>query len=466
MLVGAGLDARLAAGPSTPSGPAPPGGCATTRGGCSACRRDTRRRRPGRHRRRCPGAAGRTPGAAGRWSAYLLHGGPRRAHRAARRPGRRRAAGRAVADPAAAVVAAVESGEVLEHEPPEPEDPTSARAGPGAGTPLARTAGRGRGRARASPGCSRPPSGSPTASVRRSAKGLDETQQGAVARCCGDGVSVLTGGPGTGKSRTVAAMVALAARPRASRSRWPRRPAGRPSGWRSWPTQPAVDLHRLLGAQGTRPAAFARGEEWPLDAELVVVDEASMLDVELAAALLEACADGTHLVLVGDPAQLPSIGPGRVLGDLIDSGARAGDRADHAVPAGRGRRDRPAGHRGPRRRAAAGRRPGPRGGRSCPARGSAEAAHRVVQLVTDSIPRALRHRPATVQVVTPVHRGPAGTQALNRALKAELNPGTGTVCGFDAGDRVVATANHLDAEPTGYANGEVGVVTGDRRAAR
>ena len=52
------------------------------------------------------------------------------------------------------------------------------------------------------------------------------------------------------------------------------------------------------------------GEEWPLDAELVVVDETSMLDVELAAALLEACADGTHLLLVGDPAQLPSIGPG------------------------------------------------------------------------------------------------------------------------------------------------------------
>jgi len=68
-----------------------------------------------------------------------------------------------------------------------------------------------------------------------------------------------------------------------------------------------------------------------------------------------------------------------------------------------------------------------------------------------------------IQVVTPVHRGPAGTQALNRALKAVLNPGTGTVRGFDAGDRVVATANHLDAEPVGYANGEVGTVmsTGD-----
>jgi exodeoxyribonuclease V alpha subunit len=93
-----------------------------------------------------------------------------------------------------------------------------------------------------------------------------------------------------------------------------------------------------------------------------------------------------------------------------------------------------------------------------PARGSEEAAHRVVQVVTDSIPRVFDCERDQIQVVTPVHRGPAGTQALNRALKAALNPGTGTVRGFDPGDRVVATANHLDAEPTGYANGEVGTV--------
>jgi exodeoxyribonuclease V alpha subunit len=92
-----------------------------------------------------------------------------------------------------------------------------------------------------------------------------------------------------------------------------------------------------------------------------------------------------------------------------------------------------------------------------PARGSAEAAHRVVQLVTDSIPRALGIPADQVQVVTPVHRGPAGTQELNRALKAKLNPGAGKRR-FDPGDRVVATANHLEAEPFGYANGEVGIV--------
>ena len=94
-----------------------------------------------------------------------------------------------------------------------------------------------------------------------------------------------------------------------------------------------------------------------------------------------------------------------------------------------------------------------------PARGSAEAAHRVVQLVTDSIPRALGIPAEQVQVVTPVHRGPAGTLELNRALKARLNPGGGKRR-FDPGDRVVATANHFEAEPVGFANGEVGVVEG------
>jgi exodeoxyribonuclease-5/exodeoxyribonuclease V alpha subunit len=92
-----------------------------------------------------------------------------------------------------------------------------------------------------------------------------------------------------------------------------------------------------------------------------------------------------------------------------------------------------------------------------PARGSGEAAHRTVQLVTDSIPRALGIEAADIQVVTPVHKGDAGTVALNAALKAALNPGPGRASGFDVGDRVVATANHLDL---GFANGEVGTVVG------
>ncbi len=294
--------------------------------------------------------------------------------------------------------------------------------------------------------------------------GLDDAQRAAVRHALRHGVSLLTGGPGTGKSRTVATVVRLAEK------RGHRVALAAPTGRAAKRLEelceaPASTLHRLLGA---RPAgntggagAFARGEAWPLDADVVVVDETSMLDVELAAALLEACADGTHLLLVGDPAQLPSIGAGRVLADLIESGvapvselttlyrqAEGGAIARLATAVRGGEL--------PRVEAA------DREVVVVPAGGSADAAHRVVQLVTDSIPRALGIPADEIQVVTPVHRGPAGTVELNAALKVRLNPGAvgarPALAGFDPGDRVVATANHLDLEPVGFANGEVGVV--------
>ena len=349
----------------------------------------------------------------------------------------------------------------------------------------------------------------PGASTGATDAELDDRQLAAVEAVADHGISVLTGGPGTGKSRTVAAVVSLAA------ERGLRVALAAPTGRAAKRLEelagaPATTLHRLLGAQGrgvpragagddglfadagsAGPAGngadgvgfpggaaaggapggpgavsepggregswvFARGEEWPLDADLVVVDESSMLDVELAAALVEACADGTRLLLVGDPAQLPSIGPGRVLGDIIDSGAvpvtelatlyrqRDGGTIAKLATAVRGG-DLPAVD-SPEREVVI-----------VTARGSVEAAHRVVQLVTDSIPRALGIAAEDVQVVTPVHKGPAGTIELNRALKGKLNPGPGAHRGFDPGDRVVAIANHADE---GFANGEVGTVSG------
>ncbi len=171
---------------------------------------------------------------------------------------------------------------------------------------------------------------------------------------------------------------------------------------------------------------------------------------------MSACADTTHVVFVGDPAQLPSIGPGRVLGDIVDAGAVPVTELTTLYRQAEG---------GTIARLATAVRSGDLAAVDDPthevavvtARGSAEAAHRVVQLVTDSIPRALGIPAEQVQVVTPVHRGAAGTQALNAALKAKLNPGSGKRR-FDADDRVVATANHLEAEPFGFANGEVGRV--------
>ena len=346
-----------------------------------------------------------------------------------------------------------------------------------------------------------PVTGTPAAADGADAE-LDDRQRAAVEAVAEHGVSVLTGGPGTGKSRTVAAVVALAAESglRVALAA----PTGRAAKrLEELAGAPATTLHRLLGAQGRGLArsgsagpdggaadgdglfadagaegaaadaggfprgagesgsrdgswVFARGEEWPLDADLVVVDESSMLDVELAAALVEACADGTRLLLVGDPAQLPSIGPGRVLADIIESGAvpvtelitlyrqRDGGTIAKLATAVRGGELPPVDS--PEREVVV-----------VTARGSAEAARRVLQLVTDSIPRALGIAAEDVQVVTPVHKGPAGTIELNRALKGKLNPGPGAYRGFDPGDRVVAIANHADE---GFANGEVGTVAG------
>ena len=164
--------------------------------------------------------------------------------------------------------------------------------------------------------------------VKNVVKELDNVQAGAVTLAAGHGVSILTGGPGTGKSRTIAAVVALCHRVSVDIAL--AAPTGRAAKrLEELAGSPAGTIHRLLGARrgnGSVAAGFEHDADNQIEAQLVVVDEASMLDVELAAALLSALKDKTHLVIVGDPAQLPSIGPGRVLGDLIDSGDDPGHR--------------------------------------------------------------------------------------------------------------------------------------------
>jgi exodeoxyribonuclease V alpha subunit len=282
---------------------------------------------------------------------------------------------------------------------------------------------------------------------------LDQAQRDAVVATALHGVTVLHGGPGTGKSRTVAAVVEMASRH--DKEIALAAPTGRAAKrLEALTCHEATTLHRLLQAQGTS-GEFLRNEAWPIDADLVVVDEASMLDAELAAALLDACRDGTHLMLVGDPAQLPSIGAGRVLGDVLDSKTVPSTELTILHRQAEG---------GAIARLATAVRAGELPAVDDPdkevvviaADGPADAARRVTQLVTDSIPRVFGIASGDIQVLTPVHRGAAGTEALNTALKALLNPGDGAVSGFDPGDRVVATANHLD---NGFANGEVGVVT-------
>lgn len=358
------------------------------------------------------------------------------------------------APPADAFAAALDSGDVLEVDGAEEDCLALARYAMAEDTVAL---GLQRLQATAEPLADTDPAEDPD--DESAAAGLDPAQRAAVTEVVCHGVTVLTGGPGTGKSRTIAAVVELADSldvPVALAA-----PTGRAAKRMEELTgHEACTLHRLLGAypasseDGASGFAFARGEAWPLDATLVVVDEVSMLDVELAAALVEACADGTHVLLVGDPAQLPSIGAGRVLADVIESGqvpvtelttlhrqAEGGSIARLATAVRGG--DLPPVH-SPEREVVI-----------VPAATADEAGHRVRQLVTDSIPRALSIPPDEVQVVTPVHRGEAGTVALNAVLKARLNPGKGEHRGFDVGDRVVATANHPDE---GFANGEVGVI--------
>ncbi|OWA18714.1 DNA helicase RecD [Streptomyces sp. CS057] len=190
----------------------------------------------------------------------------------------------------------------------------------------------------------------------------------------------------------------------------------------------AVTLSGLLsGAQGP-----GRDEDGALALDLLVVLDAPQLDVEGAAVLVEALADGARLVLSGDPGVLGSAGAGRVFADVL---------ASHACPQVVSRTPDP----GPIGELVSGIGIGELNqvdapGKEVvivPVRDAGEAVHRTVQLVADSVPRAFSIPSGETQVITVGHGGAAGTRALNEALKQRLNPGPGRFGGFDPGDRVV-----------------------------
>ncbi|WP_063736357.1 helix-hairpin-helix domain-containing protein [Kitasatospora aureofaciens] len=191
---------------------------------------------------------------------------------------------------------------------------------------------------------------------------------------------------------------------------------------------PVVTLAELLS--GT--AGPGRAADGTLAMDLLIVLDAPLLDVELAATVLESLADGTRLVLSGDPGQLWSAGPGRFFADLL---------AAKVCPAVASRTP----DFGPIGELVSGVGIGELQPVEAPdkevviltAKDGGEAVHRAVQLLTDSIPRALGIPAEQVVLLTPGHGGPAGTRALNAAAKARLNPGPGRFGGFDPGDRVV-----------------------------
>ncbi|MBB6119568.1 helix-hairpin-helix domain-containing protein [Nocardiopsis algeriensis] len=219
-----------------------------------------------------------------------------------------------------------------------------------------------------------------------------------------------------------------------------------------------ADLARVLGGapeEGPRAVSLAAlAAAGPQEAGLVVLCESMSLGAARAAELASLCADGAHLVLLADLDQAPSATPGQVVADIVRS--RVAHTAEVAAPeAERGP--------GPIAELAAAVAGGEVPEVDAPARevvrvpasSAEEAAHRVVQLVTDSIPRALEIPADQVQVVAAREDGPAGARALNAACKERLNPGPGAHGGFDPGDRVL-----LAAAGPGYAPGDTGVLRG------
>ncbi len=289
---------------------------------------------------------------------------------------------------------------------------------------------------------------------------LTAGQAAAVRLAFSSPVSVLTGGPGTGKTRAIAEIVAAAEAVDLTVALCA--PTGRAAKRvEELVGRPAATVHRLLEA---RPRTEGRGFTFTYGAgdrpdrlphDLVICDEVSMADTSLAAALIAAVDDGARLVLVGDPDQLPPVGPGDVLADLLRSGVVPHTRLTeiHRQAAA----SRIVSLAGEVNRGEVGELRGVDGDvfiAEEPAR--ARIAPRIVEAVAERIPEHLGVAADDVQVIAPVYRGEAGVDVLNAALKAALNPAGGPrVAGFETGDRVMQTRNDTERE---VSNGDVGRV--------
>ncbi len=288
---------------------------------------------------------------------------------------------------------------------------------------------------------------------------LSDEQQLATQMALTHPVSVLTGGPGTGKTTCLKALIttleaqgmkyALAS------------PTGRAAKRLSEATgRPARTIHRLL--EFSPVEGFKHNDENTLDLDFLVVDEASMLDLLLTNNLLKAIRPGTRVLFVGDVDQLPSVGAGDVLRDLIDSNVVPVTRLNtifrqaahskiitnaHLINQGKS----------------------PDFSKSegdfflFPAEDAAAAADWIVQIVTERIPQKFGFDPIhDIQVMAPIYRGPAGVTVLNDRLQEKLNPPAnnkperrlfGTV--FRLGDKVMQTQNNYDKD---VYNGDIGFI--------
>jgi exodeoxyribonuclease V alpha subunit len=291
---------------------------------------------------------------------------------------------------------------------------------------------------------------------------LNHGQQRAVRTALTQKVTVLTGGPGTGKTTAVQTVIRLL---EAREYRYAlAAPTGRAAKRLAEATgRQARTIHRLLEFKPQKGVLFQRNEENPLEADMVIVDEASMLDLLLTNHLLKAIHPESHLLLVGDVDQLPSVGAGNVLKDIIASGATAVVRLEKIFRQAEGSLIVKNAHRINQGEM-------PLFAREAtdfflfPADDAEQAADLVVDLVQNRIPRRFGFNPMEdIQVLTPLHRGAAGVGESNRRLQAALNPpGEGMpewrhgARVFRSGDRVMQIRNNYDKE---VFNGDMGRVT-------
>ena len=290
---------------------------------------------------------------------------------------------------------------------------------------------------------------------------LAERQRQAVQMALTHKVSILTGGPGTGKTSSVKAVLSLL-RGKGNQALLAA-PTGRAAKRLAESTgQEAKTIHRLLEVSPSEGFKFQRNQDNPLEADLIILDECSMVDLILMNNLLKAIHPATHLLLVGDADQLPSVGAGNVLRDMITSGVVPTTRlevifrqaADSTIITNAHRINR-----------------GdipifPQDKRDFYFFGKEEpeaAADLVVDIVARRIPEKFGIASQDIQVLSPMHRGATGARALNEKLQTRLNPlrydrpeyRSGSRV-FRIGDRVLQLRNNYDHD---VFNGDIGQIT-------
>jgi exodeoxyribonuclease V alpha subunit len=288
---------------------------------------------------------------------------------------------------------------------------------------------------------------------------LSERQKEGVIMALTQPVGVLTGGPGTGKTTSMRALIrALIAK---KKTIVVAAPTGRAAKRLSETTGvEAKTLHRLLQLKPGGAAFY--NQDYPVPADMVIVDETSMLDTLLMNTLLKAIAVGAHLLLVGDADQLPSVGAGNVLADIISGGIAPVVKLDHIFRQSSGSAIVTNAHR--------------INHGEMPIFGPdiydfyffkqdepEEASRLVVDLVSKRIPARFGIKPADIQVLSPMHGGKCGVAYLNEQLQATLNPPRedrpqkpfGSRI-FRVGDKVMQIRNNYDKE---VFNGDGGIVS-------